>query len=218
MLGTLLSLFLLILLASLVTNGIYAATRGEYKTEEDGTICKNGKIFRFWYFYWMQFKGYRDVYFNDDNVRRLWYNMRQMVGHENIQIQSAVTGDFLAIKGNALHVLATITNLQGVKFKLENTNTEWVAAYPYKQYKNYKFPWWIRDAMAGCITCFTSVYGTGIYLLIMWRVSRETLCNTLWRAFPCDTMSDLVINGIITWFLYWMALAFVNTVLWKRLG
>lgn len=194
-------------IATLVICGWYAATRGYIEELPDGTIEKHGKILKAWYFFWMQERAAkRIVRYNNNNLQEIvdWISGYPTLVNNTYQLRGDKIKTSNQIPGATIRL---IEKKYSVKV-IEDSPTEYAV---YKEYEQYRFPWWLRDMMAGCITCHATVYGN----IIFWILLLLTKYSILGQEMFC--FLDLPWYGFIgTWIMYWLTLAFTCTAAWKK--
>lgn len=209
--------FMLLIASSVLLNGWFAITRGWWQSYPDGTRQKKGKILRGWYFYWYQ---------EHLMPKRYYYKGGKL---ETLARRFAMytTGRYQLRKEEGLYVddvfFADIAVLQeelGIKFLIISSSTQPSmvdkdnkyrhSVAPYEEEPNYVFPWWVRYPLAGCITCFSSVYGTIVFALIHLLFGKQLLIDFYWSV-QLPIWSAM----LLTWVVYTISLAWLTTVLWK---
>lgn len=199
--------FVILFIGSLAVTGWYFITRGEIKTLEDGvTKKKTGKVFKGWYFYWTRTKPEKKkVYFDEAHLFDLFIKMKPKfhAGGNNFDI--VLEGRAFKIK-NATKWQEEIRWSEmayDVKF-IEMSPGEWKV---YKEYDDYVFPYWVRDPIAVCATCFASIYGSLFYWPVMWFLPKDNIFT--WATSP-------FLAAVIFWGIFCFSLSVINTALAKR--
>lgn len=220
------TLLLLYLVGGIVINGWFAVTRGQWKDEVDGTRTKEGALLKAWWFFFFKeksetFRVYKDKEFykvfdllttqpklNKFNIR-LAETEYPLMGQEGL----VAIIDESAFRPRNQALIKEISGVTLSKFypgsgfdlsQLSGTPITFLKEEPV-----YKFPEWIRTMMAGCITCFSSFYGSIFYWAAFLLIGRG------WFYGVTDYPMVLLFT---TWIAYMLGLAYVNTYLWKRIN
>ena len=201
--------FLHLLFGALCICGWFAITRGYLETMPDGKKKARGKILKGWYLYWFQEK--RDaklVYYKDEEFYKMYLQVNNATSTK--LIVSVQGKNHLVVVG----VINTMWKYQveqalGIKIitKSEGENT---VVHFAKEYIQYRFPEWVRDVMAGCITCHSSWLGSICFwvpvAISSWWDIRLTYGFT----------GEFIFALLSTWVAYCVSLAFITTALWKK--
>lgn len=206
--------FLYLLFGAIVINGFYSVTRGSIKTMPDGTKRKEGQLLRDWYLFWYQealtssdgvkWKPKKKRYQYVDNeltkIVATWQQSNYKFGiadylSDRIVVSSHPDQKTVTMVANSLNIVAELgrgkTGVE-VKFYMEETV--------------YKFPWWLRKMLAGCITCHSSWLGS----ILFWT-------GYLFAAhYGAAINSNLLV--FLTWISYCFALAFLSPYLYKKVS
>lgn len=210
------TLFSLIGFATLIICGWFAATRGWEVALPNGKLEKKGKIFKAWYFFWFQEKGKRKVYYEGAALGE----MRDRI--------AALTKKDVALYGSARLIIVAakdpfifpkISSHFKVGVELPNGMTEAdvlngsdVMITVYQEYSDYIYPEWLRDMMAGCITCHPTVYGNIIFWVFALCAKYTKLGEDVYLFLDMNMWAIL-----FTWIGYWLALAYTCTVAWQKM-
>lgn len=197
--------FAVIFLGSLAVTGWYFITRGEEKILEDGSKKRTGKVFKNWFFFWTKTK---------DVKRRVWYDEAHLFG-----LYSEIKGKFVITKNSYdinqigdrfvitqpqkyYEEMRWIENAFEVKFYDLGGNDYRV----YKEYDDFVFPYWVRDPLAVCATCFSSIYGSIFYWILIALPKAKVFgwAHIPWLAATCF------------WIAFCFSLSVINTALAKR--
>jgi len=204
------SLFMLLfagflIFGALAVTGWYFITRGEIKVREDGSKVKTGKVFREWYFFWTKKKKEKErVYLNEANLVELYLKIRDQY------------------RANPIYAAITVEDKSMVFKTPEKFNEErlWIekafdlkfvdkggGVYSvYKEYDAFVFPAWVRDPLAQCATCFSSIYGSTFYWLLIALVKENLFA---WATTPW-------LAAVFFWIAFCFSLSVLNTALAKR--
>ncbi|HEU4608975.1 MAG TPA: hypothetical protein VFS31_12755 [Chitinophagaceae bacterium] len=198
--------FGLVLMATMIICGWFAATRGWEVELPDGRKERKGKLFKAWYFFWFQEKGSKRRYFENDSLYEIGERIKAI---SNVYVEEYGTARLIASESILPHLPKLRYHLK-LNLDIEPALNDKVLVTVFKEYPNYLFPEWIRDPLAGCITCFPTVYGN----LIFWVfaiLAKYTNLNTDVYVFL-----DMSFWGLMaTWIGYWLTLAFTCTLFWN---
>lgn len=203
--------FMLLLAGGLVINGWFAVTRGEWEDEVDGTRKKTGKLLKGWWFFWFKERSTpKYTKYKGEAFMRLMDNIRKQKAFDKFQIMDR-DDDYITAKFTieSLHARVLFKDyFDVVPGTFADMGDRRMVDFS-KEEPNYVFPTWLRTMMAGCITCFSSFWGS----LIFW--SFYLLIGRGWFA---ELNTDYPLTLLIaTWIAYMLALAYVNTRLWTRM-
>lgn len=202
--------FLLLLFGSVLICGWFTITRGQIIENEDGTKEKVGKIFKGWYFFWFREKeNKRRIYYSDSYLFSIKENL-QKLGAKDLKLNfvNSLTAPKSFIRDSVFYAMRL-----GVKFEFKTDETDpdnSAIVFVYKEEPDYVFPAWLRDMMAGCITCHGSLYGS-IVFWTFYKLSDNGIIDNAWA----EQTQPMI---ILVWLSYMVMLSFVNTALWKKLG
>lgn len=213
LLQQILSFFALLLLAGMFINGWYAITRGYKEYYPDGTIRKRGKIFREWTFFWEKEKPEPILKFYSG--AELVYLLHKMRIYIKPDMSVGIRNDNeLSVSESFKPMIPIIEKEMDIQMSIhwEEGHTMSIVNV-WKKYPDYVFPWWMRDMLASCITCFSSLYSTLFYVFIHVLFRWDILRHTLYGCFADDKMWLAI---PLTWVTYCFSLAWLNTVLWKK--
>jgi hypothetical protein len=198
---------MLIIIGTLVVGGWFFVTRGSIETLPDGTRMQKGKIFRSWYFFWMQEKSpKRKIYYTGAQLRLLarqqlapyfgWGNM--VVNDSSLEL---VGGDFRKMIGQ-------VENDLNIKFLCKGPVLDGDAQIYsiFREFTVYRFPEWVRHPLAQCATCFSSIYGSLFYWGMIPFLGRDLYS---WAQMPILAM-------IFFWVCFCFSLSIPLTALAKK--
>jgi hypothetical protein len=199
--------FAALLFGGLVITGWFAVTRGRWETRPDGRKYWTGKIFNEWQRFWERTVASESVYFRERELQGLCLRLESILSIRNYTFSESQTCIIIdAATHSKLKNRFFVFELQnpGIKvmFKEGSQGDEGKHyAFFYKDLPIYAFPEWIRDPMASCIYCHSSIYGT-----IIW-------------SFLAIISNNVLPVGIYValWIPYILSLAFVSPYLWKKL-
>lgn len=155
-----------VILSSVLINGWYAITRGEYRYNPDGTRYWTGKIFN--RFQWLLEYG-KDEWgvlsgklYNEHavNIVRFLTNKDIILSEDdNIVIKKMLNYD-------VLHIITYCEN-NGLlpTFVPDGENTKLVLK---KRVRKHKLSYYLRDPFGMCMTCMASFYGLLTFFVFMW--------------------------------------------------
>lgn len=191
----------MIIIGSLLVTGWFFITRGFEQIMPDGNIYRYGKVFKGWYFFWNKKKIEKQkIYYTGKQLSELVVNLQR---NDALKIQ--LYGNAIRIgTGNGIDVENLYTSSVSHGFKVFDKGDNVFALY--KEYDDYVYPWWVRDPLANCATCFASLYGTIAYWTFI-ALSKESLFY--WSSHP-------VIASITFWVAFCLSIAVINTALAKK--
>jgi hypothetical protein len=196
--------FVIVFSGSLAVTGWYFITRGDKKILEDGSEKRVGKVFRNWYFYWTKIRGMKKIYFDEPHLFELFLKIRDkfMVSKGVYEIKQTERKFWITNWENYSEEMRWIENAFEVKFK----HTGGGQFVVYKEYEDFVFPYWVRDPLAQCATCFSSIYGSIFYWLLI-ALPKQSLFN--WASIPW-------LAAVCFWIAFCFSLSVINTALAKR--
>lgn len=204
--------FLHLLFGAFFIVGFFAITRGTEEIYPDGSKYRVGKIFKGWFFFWFrERKNKIRKYYRLEELKKLLIQI-----DNSSQLKLVITkqgNNYIDISGRVPESWKSEIEIRfGVKMdeKLIEPDGNSTLHF-YKEYPNYVYPWWIRDALAGCITCHSSWLGTICFWLPFLLTDKEQVWGTIYGF-----TDHLVAGLVVTWIAYCISLAFVTTGLWKK--
>lgn len=211
------SFLFMLLIASLIVNGWYVATRGWETPLPDGTVRKDGRILKWWYFLWNKKKGY-DKFIKFDYAHMQAF-MKNAVGiNQNFFIQEGKEGSYETNDPKLFMNRKELEIKHGVMIDVEEKSvvTETGNKYYFNIYKrepDYVYPEWVRDMLVDCIYCFASFYGS----IIFWTFHILAIGSSFYQHMYgwCNNPPMLV---FITWIWFVIALSYVNGFLYKKIN
>lgn len=226
-----LNYFLLILAASIITNGFFMITRGNYEIQPDGSRAKKGALLKgYYFFFFREWPTAKRHWYSGDELSELFDMIRANVPGNitmilNRAVQTANNSSFpkdmkvggsFQVDGEFINYFPKLRKSLGVKFKTERIpHSENMNILVYKEEPNYVFNYYIRTMLAGCITCFSSFYGMLIFILANLIFSDEVLEYSLYGFYG---NVPAVVYYPLTALCYCVSLAYVNTLLWKKVN
>jgi hypothetical protein len=194
---------------TLCSSGWFFITRGRWTTLPDGKKIAEGKIFKHWYLYWnKQRKTKKIVQYKHAQLRmlatRLMPEIERRLTKKNENARMAVTTTAINLYGYTILTPEDIEQLQkehNVIIMHVGLNSIELMA----ELDDYVFPEWVRDPLANCATCFSSVYGSLFY----WLFTIQAPPLFRWSAMPDFT-------AIFFWIVFCFSLAVLNTALAKK--
>lgn len=199
------TLFIFFLVAgSLAVTGWFFITRGEEITLEDGSKKRNGKIFKNWYFFWTKQKPCKKRVFYDENHLALLVSEIEDKFYKDYIMHIKRIEKMLVILQPQLfyNEMRWIEKAYQVKF-FDKGNGHFSV---YKEYPNYVFPYWVKDPLAVCATCFSSIYGSIFYWGLVALVKKSLFA---WSDSPA-------LAAIFFWITFCFSLSVLNTALAKK--
>lgn len=197
--------------SSVIINGFYKATRGFWKTKADGRVVKAGYILKGWYFFWYQETGKKKIYYNNASLIRLVKQFQQVTGITQMEFD----------RPNAPTCFFTLPEFSSFKLTLETNYNVCIQqdyvdgklkCWIFEEEPVYKYPCWLREVLAGCITCFSSFYGTLLFSIFHLMMGGDVY-DEMYSAFTYPHLATA-----FCWMGYVLALAYVNTLLNKKLN
>lgn len=212
MIQYLLFLVLIFLIGGIIMNGIYAITRGNEIKRVDGTIKRNGKIFMSWYFFWfkekkekkrIQYMGVALQKLHNDFVAPLLKDT--LLKNDCVYVRDNAAFEMLYAKRSKYNVEIQKTDVHdidresGYELKVVFYDTE----------AQYVYPYILRTPLAGCITCFSSIYGTIIFSVTHLLMKHDVLVDLYsWTG-------NVYAALFFTWVLFLFGWAYLNNLLYK---
>lgn len=198
-------------ICSVIINGFYKATRGHWKRKPDGRRVKSGYILKGWYFFWYQESGTRTIPYEGGELIQMVRAFRQNTGIETFELDYPNNPrSFYTIPEFDAHRLV-IESTMGVKIKHDYDSGK-LHCWVQQEEPMYRFPCWIREVLAGCITCFSSFYGTLLFCIFHFMLWDDIVVE-LYSPFK-----SLKLAVFFCWMGFVLALAYVNTLLNKKLN
>lgn len=203
--------YLLCLLAGgIAITGWFAITRGRWEISPNGNKKWVGKIFCGWQKFWEKEVYSKLCYYSGDELEKLLMEIEKFI---DIRMFSVDKNYKIANGGKCIYFPDLTTeayfkekfyilkhNLK-IQFVLkERKENEPSFVFLYKSIPVYRFPEWVRDPIASCIYCHSSIYGT----IIWWLLNFNCKFLTLTEIFSL-------------WIPYCISLTFVSPYLWKKL-
>ncbi len=204
---------LFLLTSSIAITAFFCVTRGDIETLPDGSERRYGKILKGYYFFWFKEKGKTQIQYKDDQLAALAYSFKEYYTEPVIIIGDPfVTGSISKFEtsGSFLSAIPLLRNKLSVQFRIEEAKNDKLVVKAYSEQPVFIFPEWLRTVMAGCITCTPTVYGNIIYWGAIFFLRKSILLNSLFLCF-----GNIYAGVIILWLVYWISLAWLNTVLWN---
>jgi hypothetical protein len=203
--------FSLLLFGGMICCGIHAITRGQELEQPDGSKKRVGKIFKSWFFYWYKVSHYNHIFHTGAHLESIFQQFRNHYkgkyefysGKKNAMVVSPEFASLAPAIELAYDVYLDCT-YEGDRLIVQVAKKEPV----------YRFPWYVREPLAGCVTCYASAYGS----IIFWLFCILSYMGCLGDA--CMYWSA-AIDGIaiyFVWLSYCISLAYVNTFLWIKSG
>lgn len=200
---TLIIYLLFIFASSLVIVGWFVTSRGELKEQIDGKFKKEGSLFKEWEIFWYKKKLLpKKTLYTGNHLFKVMKEVRSAAiqlgwnGHIDPQHDHLITTNDIKVK------IKWIEYLTEAKIRFEQEDESLVRLFIYKVEDDYVFPEVIRMPVAGCVTCYASIYGS----IIFWGV------HLLWNKFQYE-----VFQLILVWIAYIFSVAVVNTFIYKKI-
>lgn len=201
--------FLLLMAGGLFIAGFFLITRGSIIVQPDGTEKKVGKLLKGWYFFWFKISSYQKVYYKGEELQKILAQMAQFLPCKatlNEESRSFNVTCDIADK------IVAIEERFDVKLLVNSRRTAQISndVFVYKVEPVYVYSDWVRDMMAGCVTCHSSWLGTLIYWVAIFFMRSEVVSFiTSWTSLPILLL--LVFNVV-----YCMSLSWLVTAMYSR--
>lgn len=208
-----LAFFLFLLSSSLVITAFFCITRGHVEIMPDGTERRYGKILKGYYFFWFREQQRVKIWYRDDELANLTQRIKEYYADSiSLRGDPLTTGAITEFKTSSkfLDVISIIRHRLEVKFEVRASDDNTVLVTVYTEEPQYYFPEWLRTVMAGCITCTPTVYGNLTFWSAMLLFKRDVLNTSFFQFFRNEH-----IGMVALWIVYWISLAWLNTVLWN---
>ena len=200
--------FIIVLLGSLAVTGWFFITRGTKEIQPDGTIKKKGKIFMGWYFFWTKTKeSKKRIYYKGAALYTLVTEINDMspvaflllnTGNDSVSIRPSISTSELTKMLKVIGAVEIDEQSQDEDFRVTEARF-------FKEEPIYVFPWWLRDPLAQCSTCFSSIYGSLFY----WGLILNVPGLFYWAP-------HVLIAKIFYWVTFCLSLSVLNTALAKK--
>lgn len=198
---------LLLIVGGFFINGWYTITRGEYEEQVDGSRKKVGKIFKGWYFFW--FKEKEDKKLTQYMGSHLIGMYQQIKGMLSAERMLQLYPGFIMTDETIDPFISNIESRLSVKAVLVDDEIEGrKRLFLYKESTDYVFPDWVRTVLAGCITCFSSIYGT-----IVFFTAHALMYNKLHAIY--SWADNVYVAIFFVWISSLMIWAYLNTLFYK---
>lgn len=188
--------------------GWFSITRGSLEVMPDGSVKKHGKLFKGWYFFWFKIKEFERVYYKDEELEKFMVQVKQLLDCKATLNEAGASFNV----GCAVDKEGEIEARFDVKLLVKPRGGATVSndVFVYKSYPKYVYPDWVRDMLAGCVTCHSSWMGTLIYWAVIFFMREEVLgFFTSWTAYP-------ILLAIVFNVVYCISLAWLVTALYSR--
>lgn len=187
----------LMAIGSLTVTGWYFCTRGQENTLPDGTVEKTGMIFKSWYFFWMQKKGKKKIFYKEHELSKLIAEISSNYP------QYSFIPHLYAFETNAPFA---VVNSIAEKWHIEALVKRAETYAFFKEIDQYKFPEFVRMPMVQCITCMASIYGS-IFFWGAVSLIKEPLFT--WCVIPW-------LAAVFFWVVFCFSLSVLNTALVRK--
>lgn len=206
----LVSYFLIVLLGSLAVTGWYFITRGTKEIQPDGTIKEKGKIFKGWLFFWNKTKQSKKRYYYSgkalydlvteiNNMSPVAFLLLNLGEERNtVKVQPSISSHEL--EKMLKQVGQVEADEQEIDLDFRITSVKF-----FKEEDVYVFPWWLRDPLAVCATCFASIYGSIFYWGLILNVPGLF-----------DWAPHTLFAKLFYWVAFCLSLSVLNTALAKK--
>lgn len=188
----------LIAMGTLAVGGWFFVTRGWTTTLPNGSVKKQGKIFKGVYFYFMQERGTERIYYSGEELQKIADIIKAHLPEAIIKVFPSTV---IIQQQSIAEAVQSLCKQLG--YEVLPKGDGYFAFY--KEYPVYRFPEYIRDPLAKCATCFSSLYGSIFY----------------WTAYLLigDYMFSWMRSGLaplIFWIIFCFSLAIPLTALAKK--
>ncbi len=196
-----------IVLASIVINGWYAITRGRWEENPDGTKYWTGKIFNKFH-YWLQRHTVSKVYYKDKGFFKEFAKIRGFFKPEHI-VEFFDTGVVVqAMSKQVMSLLVIHAAEKGVNLTVRDHDAGKMIISLFKEVKEYKLHYMVRDPLGECITCMASFYGT-LSAIFFYQIA--VLFN---HRYPTEAINALIemptVSKILLVIYFCISLAWMN--------
>lgn len=186
--------------------GWFFITRGKETVLEDGTKKRTGKVFKWWYFFWTQkkFKNKR-IYFDEPHLFDLYLEIKARF-YRNGRCLLSVKENSLTLEepSSFIEEIRWVERAHNVHIYQRTEGSNIFGIYRIEEV--FLFPWWVRDPLASCATCFSSIYGSIYYWLLIALIGNGLF---EWSTYP-------VLASIFFWITFCFTLSITNTALAKK--
>lgn len=204
---------MMLLIASVFINGWYEATRGWETNLPDGTIRKDGRLLKGWYFFWNK-KRDNDKFITLNDVS-VYFFMRNAVGDKDyFGLLSDKKGWYLTNSPLLQQKLLQLQKEHGVEIYIGDSSSE-LGKFEFSIHKrepDYVYPEWVRDMLVDCIYCFASLYGS----IVFWTIHILALGSDFY-AYMYGWSNNKPAAIFFTWVAFVVSLAYVNGYLHKKI-
>lgn len=215
------SLFFLLVASAIFINGLYVVTRGWETKMPDGTVRKEGRLLKGWYFFWNKKTSRKDRYIEFDYKNSVLFIRNQVDKNANIddyqpdldRMYTTDTPILLAKKEELETSHGIAIDVYPIKIA---AGAHEITRYHFKIFKKeseYVYPEWVRDMMCNCIYCFASFYGS----IIFWTMHILALGSdfyTYMYGWANNTLGVI----FLTWLVYLASLSYLNGYFYKKIN
>ena len=192
-------------------NGWFSVTRGTEVDQVDGTKKRLGKIAKGWYFFWFKKKETpKRIQYKGQYLLEILKNVKALCPEAPITFAK----DYLFVEKPMLDMIPVLE--QNLKVKISASEQcpfcedgIYVMQF-YKEEDDYVHAEWLRTVLAGCLPCFSSVYGTIIFLVFHSLALGSGTIGYMysWSPYPVRAM-------IATWIMCMCIWTWLNMVFYK---
>lgn len=200
---TLIIYLLFLLASSFVIVAWFVVTRGELTEMVDGTFEKEGSILKEWEIFWYKKKDLpKETKYTGNHLFKVMKEVRsaaiQLGWSGNFDVQH----DHLIVTNDIKTKIKFIEYLTEAKIRTEAESENLVRLFIYKIEDDYIFPERIRVPVAGCVTCYASIYGS----IIFWGT------QLIFKPFHYEGL-----KLVLVWIAFTFSLAVLNTFIYKQI-
>jgi hypothetical protein len=205
---------LMLIIGTLTVAGWFFITRGSTEILPNNNLLRKGKIFKGWFFFWMQEKHERSrIYYTGAQLRILVNEFKSQLRDKYNECAVTVHDASIDLRdmdpNNRKNMLAKLEAELQIKFSFKGYTDEGktIASFSiYKEFIQYRFPEWVRHPLAQCATCFSSIYGSLFYWIVIHFLGEDLYS---WARLPILAM-------LFFWVVFCLSLSVSITAVAKK--
>lgn len=167
-------------------------------------ITRAGFVFGFWEIFWEKKIGDQKIYKSYEEVKAMFEQLKYLKEDLARKFSGAFVGFFDLWPEKSLSAEEQLTIEKLIDCRLERISGG--TFRPYLLAPKYRFPLWLQYPLSRCVTCYASVYGTGIWWVFIFLQK---------NAF--EWAQNKIVAYFVFWAIFTIVLSFLNAVLSKKM-